>query len=118
MRLARLLLAFLGITAALPGEKPALVNKPPRLIKRVEPEYTEHARAAGIQGTVMLRAQLDEKGQLSAFSISRGLGYGLDENAIRCAQQWKFEPSTRNGVPIAVHIVLEVNFRLPPPPRR
>jgi protein TonB len=114
MQTARMILALAFMAAVLPGEKPAHDVRLPRVIKKVEPQYTERARAAGVQGTVILEAMLDEYSRLHGFSVSRGLGYGLDENAIRCARQWEFEPATRDGVPTAVPLALEVIFRLPP----
>lgn len=109
-----MILAVAFMAAVLPGEKPAPEVRLPRVIKKVEPQYTEPALAAGVQGTVILKAVLDEHGRLHGFSVSKRLGYGLDENAIRCARQWQFEPATRDGVPTAVPLALEVIFRLPP----
>ena len=67
--------------------KAAPTIKASRILERVEPQYTNEARAAGIEGTVTLRAELDENGRLSSFTVFKGLGHGLDENAISCARQ-------------------------------
>jgi len=48
--------------------------------------------------------------------IDRPLGYGLDEEAIKAVQKWKFVPATNNGVPVAVAVNLEVTFHYPDPP--
>ena len=112
MRVGHLFVAI-AMTGVLLGETPAPTIKAPRILERVEPQYTNEARAAGIEGTVTLRAELDENGRLSSFTVFKGLGHGLDENAISCARQWQFEPAMRNDVPIRVRVGLEINFRLP-----
>jgi TonB family protein len=102
------------IAAALVAEKPAPRVTAPRFIEKPEPEYTQQARAAGVEGTVQVKGELDEVGRLRALRVIKSLGYGLDENAIRCAEQWRFEPATRDGVAIRVSVIADVNFRLLP----
>jgi TonB family protein len=106
------LFAAVAISGALLGEKPTPAIKAPRILERLEPQYTNEARAAGIEGTVTLRAELDESGWLSSFTVFNGLGHGLDENAISCARQWRVEPAMRDGVPIRVRVGLDISFRL------
>jgi TonB family protein len=91
-----------------------LLSPPPLLIRQVEPGYTEDARAAKIQGTVVLQVEIDPSGKVAATNIVviRGLGFGLDEKAIEAVKQWKFKPATRNGTPITATATIEVNFRL------
>jgi TonB family protein len=86
----------------------------PVLLKKVEPGYTEQARAAGVHGTVVLQVEIDPGGKVATTHISviRGLGLGLDEKAIEAVKQWKFTPATKNGTPITAKATIEVNFRL------
>jgi TonB family protein len=84
----------------------------PLLLSKDEPEYSEEARRAKIQGTVMLRIEIDQRGQVRNVSITHGLGLGLDERAIDAVRHWKFRPATRNGKPAVSSAVVEVNFRL------
>lgn len=105
-------LALVAMTVS--AEKPAPVITPPRVIEKPEPEYTQEARAARIEGIVVLQGELTETGSLTGIRVIRRLGYGLDESALRCAEQWRFKPSTRDGVPIRTSVRSEVNFRLPP----
>lgn len=112
MRCAQAVLTLL-LAAGLHAEKPAPQTKPPRIIKKVDPQYTEEARRARVQGSVMLKAELDENSRLIGIHVLRGLGYGLDEKAIDCARQWQFEPAMRDGAPIRTRVQLEINFRLP-----
>jgi TonB family protein len=44
--------------------------------------------------------------------VQRGLGMGLDQKAVEAVKQWKFDPATKDGKPVAVQINVEVNFRL------
>ncbi len=84
----------------------------PIAIYKVEPEYSEEARKAKFQGTVVLSIVIDESGVPRNFKVVRPLGLGLDEKAIQAVQQWRFKPGLREGKPVAVLATVEVNFRL------
>jgi TonB family protein len=84
----------------------------PALLFKVEPEYSEEARKAKFQGTVVLYVVVDEKGQPRDLKVIRPLGLGLDEKAIEAVQKWRFRPGQLNGKPVAVAATIEVNFRL------
>jgi TonB family protein len=86
--------------------------KPPKLTQKVEPEYTEEARAAMFQGTVLLAVVITPEGRADNIRVQRSLGLGLDEKAIEAVRQWTFDPATMGGQPIAVSATIEVNFRL------
>lgn len=77
-----------------------------------EPEYSEDARKAKLQGTVVLQIEIDARGQATNIRIVRSLGLGLDEKAVDSVSRWRFRPATRNGRPITSPAVVEVNFRL------
>jgi TonB family protein len=85
---------------------------PPTVISRVEPQYSEEARKARYQGTVVLEAIVRRDGTVDIQRVVRSLGFGLDENAIQALKQWRFRPGTRNGVPVDVSLNIEVNFNL------
>ncbi len=84
----------------------------PTLIYKVEPEYSEEARKAKYQGTVVLYIVVDEKGRPRDLKVVRALGLGLDEKAIEAVKQWRFRPGYLNGKPVKVAATIEVNFRL------
>lgn len=90
-----------------------LLRTQPVLIRQVQPEYTDEARAARVQGTVVLRLEIDPAGKVAhtGIRVVRSLGLGLDEKAIEAVQQWTFKPATKNGVPISTPATIEVNFR-------
>jgi TonB family protein len=97
--------------AAQMGGYPAKATMP-KLIRKTEPEYTEEARQAKFQGTVTLSAVINAEGVAQDLRVVHTLGMGLDEKAIEAVKQWKFEPGTRDGKPVATMSTIEVNFRL------
>ncbi len=84
----------------------------PRLIKKVEPEYSEEARKAKYQGTVVLAVQVWEDGRAHNVRVVRSLGLGLDEKAIEAVREWRFVPGRKENQPVKVTATIEVNFRL------
>jgi len=84
----------------------------PQLIYRVEPEYTEEARKAKYQGTVVLYAVVDPDGLVRNVRVVRALGLGLDEKALEAVRQWKFKPGMKDGKAVPVAASIEVTFRL------
>jgi periplasmic protein TonB len=77
-----------------------------------EPEYSEEARKAKWQGTVMLSLVVDESGKAVGIKVTKSLGLGLDEKAIEAVQKWRFKPGTKDGKAVPVIASVEVNFRL------
>ena len=84
----------------------------PVLLSKVEPDYSQDARAAKYQGSVLLYAEVGVDGSAHNISVSRGLGLGLNEKAIQAIRQWKFKPAGKDGQPVRVGVNIEVNFRL------
>ncbi len=84
----------------------------PRLTFKVEPEYSEQARKAKYQGTVVLAIEVWPDGTAHNIRVIRSLGLGLDEKAIGAVQQWRFVPGKKNKLPVKVRANVEVNFRL------
>ncbi|HLV89314.1 MAG TPA: energy transducer TonB [Candidatus Sulfotelmatobacter sp.] len=88
-----------GITAPQPVDTP-------------DPEYTEEARRAKVQGTCILWLIVDAEGHPRDIRVVRGLGYGLDAKALETVKQWRFEPARKDGQPVNVQVSVEVGFRL------
>lgn len=85
---------------------------PPILLVKIEPEYSDEARRAKIQGTVVLSIEVDTHGAVHNISVKRSLGLGLDEKAIEAVRTWRFKAAERNGQAVAVQMNVEVSFRL------
>lgn len=84
----------------------------PLLVRRVEPEYTEQARKARLQGTVVVLIEVWPDGKPHNIRVQTGLGLGLNEAAVKAVEQWRFKPATKDGVPVRVGARVEVYFRL------
>ncbi|HEX4155672.1 MAG TPA: energy transducer TonB [Acidobacteriaceae bacterium] len=85
---------------------------PPILIRNASPEYTAAARKAKLSGDVELSLRVDKKGNPSHIRVVRGMGMGLNQKAVEAVRQYKFKPATQNGKPVAVDLVVDVNFQI------
>jgi protein TonB len=84
----------------------------PKVLFSPDPDYSEEARKAKYQGTVILWLIVGQDGRPREIKVARSLGMGLDQKAIEAVRQWKFEPAMKDNRPVAVQINVEVNFRL------
>jgi TonB family protein len=91
--------------AATPGVPAEIISKP-------TPVYTQEARGLRIEGEVLLEVVLQASGNLRVLRVVRGLGHGLDDNAVKAAEQIRFKPATRNGQPADSTVVLHIIFQL------
>jgi TonB family protein len=87
------------------------VSRPER-ISSVSIQYPEKARKARITGTVIIRAIIDEQGNVASTEVLKGLPLGLDRAAEESVRQWKFTPAMQNGKPVKVYYVVTVECRL------
>lgn len=97
-----------GISAT-PGEGP-LVG--PSVLYKQEPEFSEEARRAKVQGTIVVEVVVGTDGKAHDIRVRNSLGLGLDEKAVEAVSQWRFRPAMRAGKPIATGATIYVNFRL------
>jgi periplasmic protein TonB len=84
----------------------------PRVIYAPDPEYSDEARKAKYQGTVVLWAVIGADGLPKDLRVQRALGMGLDQKALEAVRRWRFEPAMKGGQPVAVQVNIELNFRL------
>jgi len=84
----------------------------PQLLWKIEPEYSEEARKARYQGSVMLALEVDSEGRPHNIRVVRSLGLGLDERAVAAVSQWRFKPGLLNGRAVESPVSVEVSFRL------
>jgi TonB family protein len=83
-----------------------------RVLSKSEPTYTESARAAGIVGTVILRAVFSADGKVEHILVLRSLPGGLTEQSIQAARKIIFTPATKDGRPVSMIMDLQYNFML------
>jgi TonB family protein len=88
------------------------VTTEPVPISMTQPEYNDAARAAGINGTVVLAVIINSDGTVKVESVRRSLGYGLDEKAIEAVSKWRFIPGKKDGKAVATRVEVLVNFTL------
>jgi TonB family protein len=84
----------------------------PRILSKVEPEYTPEAKDAKIEGAVKLQAEVTPAGIAENIRVITSLDAGLDANAVTAVSNWRFQPGIRNGEPVTVAVTIEVNFHL------
>jgi TonB family protein len=108
------------------GPRPAPVtSEPPRrirvggnvqatkLVRMVKPVYPPDLQAAGIEGTVLLRAVISVQGKLLGLSvINTSVDPELAKAATDAVKQWEYTPTLLNGLPVEVATTISVNFRL------
>ena len=92
--------------------------KEPVEIFRVQPVYPEGLRKMGVQGTVILEAVVTKGGDVESVRVLRGLDPVLDGWSMRAVKQWKYEPATLEGRPVAVYLTVTTTFGLEPSPVR
>ena len=84
----------------------------PVVLYKVDPQYSEEARKAELEGTVLLKFVVDTSGHARNVGVVRSLGLGLDEKAVEAVNAWKFRPGSKDGQLVAVMATIEMNFRL------
>ena len=84
----------------------------PRVIEDPKPEYSDEARKAKFEGTVVLWLIVDSSGKPRDLRVARSLGMGLDQKALEAVRLWKFKPAMKDGSPVSVEVNVEVNFHL------
>ena len=85
------------------------IVKEPRLLSRVLPDYPLVAKQAGIQGDVVVKTTIDAKGNPVNLQVVSGPAM-LRGPALAALRRWKYEPSTLNGQPIAVQMLVTIKF--------
>ena len=85
---------------------------PPRLLREVRAEYSDAARRANLEGEVELEIVIRRDGTVGDVKILKGLGLGLNDQAIQAVRQWRFAPARLKGTPVDVVVEVAVEFRL------
>lgn len=123
--------AGLGQSHAAPQQNPDASGKyhvgdgvsPPKLVFAVDPEYSGQARRKRLQGTVVLSLTVDTKGRTQDVRVLHSLSetvdkklqaaaQELDENDVKAARQYRFNPALFQGKPVSVETTVEVSYRI------
>ena len=118
-------LITLGLTIAAAIATVAAQDKPqvyapgngvslPMVVKEVRPAYTQAAKDARIEGTVVLECVVLADGTVGDVTVARSLDslLGLDQEAVKATKQWQFKPGMKDGKPVAVRVSIELTFTL------
>jgi TonB family protein len=86
---------------------------PPVILHQVDPEYSEEARRAQLQGVCLITIIVDVNGNPQDPMVVKPLGLGLDEEALKAVKRFRFKPAMKDGkTPVPVQITVAVNFRM------
>jgi TonB family protein len=77
-----------------------------------DPKYSKEGRRRKIEGTVNLNLVVGTDGMASQIKVAKPLGHGLDEEAVKCVEKWRFKPATFDGKPVAVQVSVQLDFHL------
>jgi TonB family protein len=99
-------------TQARPAQPATAKITPAEILSKPVPVYTDEARARRIEGEVLLEVVLEATGKLHVVRVVRGLGHGLDDAAVRAAEQIRFKPAERDGQPSDSIAVLHIIFQI------
>jgi TonB family protein len=92
--------------------RPGSGVEPPRLLKEVRAQYSDAARRANLEGEVDLEIVIRRDGSVGDVRVLKGLGMGLNEQAIQAVRQWRFSPARLKGTAVDVIVEVAVEFRL------
>jgi TonB family protein len=86
--------------------------KSPKLVHYVEPAFSPSSKEAFVEGTVKISTVVTREGVATKLRVMSGLNSEEDKTAVEAVKQWKFEPGTKAGQPVNVHVTVEVTFHL------
>jgi TonB family protein len=90
----------------------AAPQTPAEILYKPKPDFTDEARRLKLEGEVLVRVVFTATGEVRVLDVVRGLGHGLDENAVRAAQQIRFKPAQRNGQAVDSAATVRIVFQL------
>jgi len=97
---------------ARPARPASAAETPAEVTFKPKPEYTEEARKARDEGEVLVRVAFAATGKIRVLEVVKGLPHGLNEAALRAAEQIQFKPATKDGKPVDSVAVVHINFQL------
>ena len=112
---AKVFLGFLLLVAPAIAQTPQTANPPHHCSVESggSPPYPESLKGSGIQGTVLLLADIGEDGCTKSVTVVQKLNPKLDELAKRAVASWKFSPAKKDDKPVRVLVRIPVEFKDP-----
>jgi len=102
-------------TAAMPAPKPVRVGgsvAQSNLVTKVQPLYPKAAKAAGVQGTVLLEMVVSKEGEPLDLRVLDSPSDDLTQSALEAVRQWRYKPTLLNGEPVEIVTDVVVNYTL------
>jgi TonB family protein len=84
----------------------------PVLLHYKDPKYSKEARKGKISGDVEISLHVEKDGSASHIHVVKSLGYGLDEKAMEAVRTYRFKPALKDGSPVVVDLLVNVNFQI------
>jgi len=94
------------------GGGAAQAVEPVEILSKPQPVYTQEARRLRLEGEVLVQVIFRASGEIRVIRVVRGLGHGLDESAVRAAQQIRFKPARHHGKPVDFPAVIHIVFQM------
>lgn len=101
-----------AVPATPPVERLGPGSQQPRPLLTVTATYSEEARMARVSGVVLIRVMVGADGRIHNAAIIKGVGAGLDQQALRVLPLWRYLPARINGQPVSFYSTVEMNFRV------
>lgn len=92
---------------------PALAQpktEPPVPVRTVPPDYPSELRREGVSGLVMLKCNIDEKGDVTETAVEKSSHEAFDKPAIAAVKRWKFKPAKQDGTPVPIKVSIPIKF--------
>lgn len=110
------LAAALGCASAVPSGVPddfqPAFDTAPVIEKSFEPEYPEYAKQNNMEGTVMVRVTLSDRGKIEDARVVESSNNMFDEPALTAVRRFRFKPAYNRGEPVRSTVMVPVHFRL------
>ncbi|HYP90902.1 MAG TPA: energy transducer TonB [Polyangiaceae bacterium] len=105
--------SFGTVKDAIAGDSPCAEDViKPKPLGFAQPQYTDDARSAEVEGRVKLKLSVDAQGNVTDVQVLAGLGHGLDESSVATARRIKFTPGSACSKPVGSSFVITFRFAL------
>lgn len=85
-------------------------TEPPVPVRTVAPDYPEELRREGLSGLVMVKASIDENGNVTETVAEKSSNVAFEKPALAAVKKWKFKPAKQDGAPVAIKVSIPIKF--------
>jgi periplasmic protein TonB len=102
--------ALIASSGLLRADEGASYDQRPVPVKTPPPSYPDQLRRDGVEGTVAVRVQIDEDGNVIDCAVSKSSHEGFERPALAAVRGWKFKPASKGGKPVKASIIIPMRF--------